>query len=257
MPTNKTKALPLLTLDQVGLAVNASNGARLQLLSNIDMKIYAEDKFCIIGPNGAGKSTLVKIMLGLLAPTSGKLVRQTQLRVGYVPQKFMVPPVLPLRVTDLLSQVKQDKLQISQRQFLYEKLALSDLLTKQVMHLSGGETQRVLLARALLNQPNLLILDEPMQGLDPDSELWLYQFIGELPDFLQCAMVVVSHDLHWVMKGCRHVVCLNKHICCEGQPSDLLLSEEFYKLFGHHYEQPYIHQSHDCQNIHCPMNTPA
>lgn len=110
------------------------------------------------------------------------------------------------------------------------------------------ETQRVLLARALLDKPNLLILDEPMQGLDPDTEVWLYQFIDELPDFLRCAMLVVSHDLHWVMKGSRRVICLNKHICCEGQPSELAITAEFQKLFGHHYEQPYVHKHHACEH---------
>ena len=249
MPTNTTTDLPLLTLNKVGFAVNASNGDHLQLLSKVDMQINMGEKFSIIGPNGAGKSTLVKIMLGLLPSTSGQVIRQPHLKLGYVPQKFMVPAVLPLRVIDLLAQVPQDNLRPHQRQFLDKKLALSDLLLRQVSHLSGGETQRVLLARALLGQPNLLILDEPMQGLDPDSERWLYQFIDELPDFLQCAMVVVSHDLHWVMKGCRHVICLNKHICCEGQPSEILLSQEFHKLFGHQYEQPYTHQSHDCQHL--------
>ena len=256
MPTNATKPLPLLTLEQVGLTINTSNGKSLELLSDINMKIHAGDKYCIIGPNGAGKSTMVKIMLGLLTQTTGKVTRQPNLRLGYVPQRFTVPSVLPLRVSDLLAQVKQVNLQEFQRQFLYKKLALAELLPKQVSHLSGGETQRVLLARALLGQPNLLILDEPMQGLDPDSELWLYQFIDELPDFLQCAMVVVSHDLHWVMKGCRHVICLNKHICCEGQPSDLILHQEFHKLFGHQYEQPYNHQSHQCQHTPPVQPTP-
>jgi len=87
-----------------------------------------------------------------------------------------------------------------------------------------------------------------MQGLDPDTEVWLYQFIDELPDFLRCAMLVVSHDLHWVMKGSRRVICLNKHICCEGQPSELAITAEFQKLFGHHYEQPYVHKPHACEH---------
>ncbi|WP_227428980.1 metal ABC transporter ATP-binding protein [Psychrobacter sp. I-STPA6b] len=239
---------PLLTLTNVNFDVRLSYGAQQRLLSQINIQIQPLDKVSIIGPNGAGKSTLVKLMLGLLTPTSGHIQRHPKLKVGYVPQKFSVPSILPLRVKDLLSQVSHVSLDTSQRQFLTDKLNLTDLLSRQVSRLSGGETQRVLLARALLNQPNLLFLDEPMQGLDPDSELWLYQFIDELPDFLQCAMVVISHDLHWVMKGSRHVICLNKHICCEGQPSDLLLLDEFHQLFGHQYEQPYIHRTHDCQH---------
>ena len=217
------------------------------LLSNISLQILPYEKISVIGPNGAGKSTLMKLILGLIQPTSGQIQRHSNLQLGYVPQKFTVPAILPLRVQDLLAQT-QKRLSASEQDFLYQRLSIVPLLKKQVIHLSGGETQRVLLARSLLSKPNLLILDEPMQGLDPESERWLYEFIDDLPDFLQCAMVVVSHDLHWVMRGSRRVICLNKHICCEGQPSDLGVSQEFKKLFGHQYEQPYIHKPHDCQH---------
>lgn len=217
------------------------------LLSDISLQILPREKISVIGPNGAGKSTLMKLILGLIQPTSGQIHRHSDLQLGYVPQKFSVPAILPLRVQDLLAQT-QKRLSASEQDFLYQRLSIVPLLKKQVIHLSGGETQRVLLARSLLSKPNLLILDEPMQGLDPESERWLYEFIDDLPDFLQCAMVVVSHDLHWVMRGSRRVICLNKHICCEGQPSDLGVSQEFKKLFGHQYEQPYIHKPHDCQH---------
>ena len=122
---------------------------------------------------------------------------------------------------------------------------------KPVDLLSGGQKTRLALAKMLLSKPELLILDEPMQGLDPETEVWLYQFIDELPEFLRCAMLVVSHDLHWVMRGSRRVICLNKHICCEGQPSELAITAEFQKLFGHHYEQPYVHKAHNCEH-HAP-----
>lgn len=217
------------------------------LLTNISLDIHPYEKMTVIGPNGAGKSTLMKLMLGLLTPTTGKLTRHPELTIGYVPQKFSVPAILPLRVEDLLAQVNM-KLTKSQQALLYDSLSIQPLLKQQVLHLSGGETQRILLARSLLGKPNLLILDEPMQGLDPESERWLYEFIDDLPDFLQCAMVVVSHDLHWVMRGSRRVICLNKHICCEGQPSNLEVSEEFKLLFGRQYAQPYIHKPHDCQH---------
>ena len=222
-----------------------------RLLSHIDIDIAINETVSIIGPNGAGKSTLVKLILGLIESTKGSITAHQQLQLGYVPQRFAVPPILPLRVCDLLGQADKKRLTSEQRQFIFDNLSLTHLLSRQMLHLSGGETQRVLLARALLDKPNLLILDEPMQGLDPDTEVWLYQFIDELPDFLRCAMLVVSHDLHWVMKGSRRVICLNKHICCEGQPSELAISTEFQKLFGHHYEQPYVHQPHACEH-HAP-----
>ena len=222
-----------------------------RILSHIDIDIAVNETVSLIGPNGAGKSTLVKLVLGLIEPTSGQITPHQKLQLGYVPQRFTVAPILPLRVCDLLAQADKKRLTPEQRQFIFEKLSLTHLLSRQMLHLSGGETQRVLLARALLDKPNLLILDEPMQGLDPDTEVWLYQFIDELPEFLRCAMLVVSHDLHWVMKGSRRVICLNKHICCEGQPSELAISSEFQKLFGHHYEQPYVHQPHACEH-HAP-----
>ncbi len=219
-----------------------------RLISHIDLDIAVNETVSVIGPNGAGKSTLVKLILGLIKPTTGQILAHQTLQLGYVPQRFTVPPILPLRVQDLLAQADKRRLTTEQRQFIFDNLSLNHLLPRQMLHLSGGETQRVLLARALLEKPNLLILDEPMQGLDPDTELWLYKFIDELPDFLRCAMLVVSHDLHWVMKGSRRVICLNKHICCEGQPSELVISTEFQKLFGHHYEQPYVHQPHACEH---------
>lgn len=234
---------PLLTLSDVSYHIGQQ-----RLVSHINIDMAINETVSLIGPNGAGKSTLVKLILGLITPTEGQITTHGPLQLGYVPQRFAIPPILPLRVCDLLAQADKRRLNDEQRQFIFDNLSLNHLLPRQMLHLSGGETQRVLLARALLDKPNLLILDEPMQGLDPDTELWLYQFIDELPDFLRCAMLVVSHDLHWVMKGSRRVICLNKHICCEGQPSELAISSEFQKLFGHHYEQPYVHQPHACEH---------
>ena len=246
--SNKTmpNAAKLLSLSDISYHIGQQ-----RILSHINIDIAVNETVSLIGPNGAGKSTLVKLILGLIEATSGQITPHQKLQLGYVPQRFAVAPILPLRVCDLLAQADKKSLTPEQRQFIFEKLSLTHLLSRQMLHLSGGETQRVLLARALLDKPNLLILDEPMQGLDPDTEVWLYQFIDELPEFLRCAMLVVSHDLHWVMKGSRRVICLNKHICCEGQPSELAISSEFQKLFGHHYEQPYVHQPHACEH-HAP-----
>ena len=243
--SNKTmpNAAKLLSLSDISYHIGQQ-----RILSHINIDIAVNETVSLIGPNGAGKSTLVKLILGLVEATNGQITPHQKLQLGYVPQRFAVAPILPLRVCDLLAQADKKRLTPEQRQFIFEKLSLTHLLSRQMLHLSGGETQRVLLARALLDKPNLLILDEPMQGLDPDTEVWLYQFIDELPEFLRCSMLVVSHDLHWVMKGSRRVICLNKHICCEGQPSELAISSEFQKLFGHHYEQPYVHQPHACEH---------
>ncbi|GAA0322891.1 metal ABC transporter ATP-binding protein [Psychrobacter aestuarii] len=237
---------PLLSLHDVSYLIN-----RQRLVSHVSLDIGAQETISVIGPNGAGKSTLVKLILGLLAPTEGRIEAHQPLQLGYVPQRFSVPAILPLRVKDVLAQADKRRLSREQRDYILERLSLADLLSRQMHHLSGGETQRVLLARALLDKPNLLILDEPMQGLDPDTEALLYAFIDALPEFLRCAMLVVSHDLHWVMRGSRRVVCLNKHICCEGQPAELAVTPEFQDLFGHHYEQPYVHKPHACEH-HAP-----
>ncbi|MFA9486542.1 MULTISPECIES: metal ABC transporter ATP-binding protein [unclassified Moraxella] len=215
------------------------------LLSDVSIKLYAGEMVSLIGPNGAGKSTLVKLILGLIKPTSGTIINNAK-TLSYVPQRFSVPEILPLRAKDLLAQVNKSHLTAEQKSFILDKLSIAPLLNKQMIHLSGGETQRVLLTQALLNKPELLILDEPMQGLDPDTENWLYHFIDELPDFLACGMLVVSHDLHWVMKGSKRVICLNKHICCQGVPSQIALTPEFTHLFGHY--QPYIHHHDHCHH---------
>lgn len=230
----------LIRLDDVNYRVQGA-----QLLNHISLSIAKNERINLIGPNGAGKSTLVKLILGLITPTSGVITRKT-IMMSYVPQKFAIPSILPLRTQDLLNQANQKRLNQHQKAFIFDKLLLTPLLKRQIHHLSGGEMQRVLLARSLLDKPELLILDEPMQGLDPDSETWLYNFIDDMPDFLRCGMLVVSHDLHWVMKGSRRVICLNKHICCQGKPSQIATTTEFSSLFGHY--MPYIHHHDHCQH---------
>lgn len=237
----------LLTLDKVGFDIGNQ-----KILTDISLTLSKSNMVSLIGPNGAGKSTLVKIILGLTKPTAGKVDIRTHF-IGYVPQRFSVPTILPLRVKDLLAQANPKRLSSDERAFVLDKLMLAPLLDRQMHHLSGGETQRVLMARALLDKPDLLILDEPMQGLDPESEELLYAFIDGLPPFLACAMLVVSHDLHWVMKGTRRVICLNKHICCQGVPSDIAHLPEFVALFGQyqlHHQSPYIHHHNHCQHTH-------
>lgn len=240
MRANKSADKPLLELHNVSYRTKDAT-----LISQVSLTISNGEMVSLIGPNGAGKSTLIKLITGLLKPNSGDITLRSK-HIGYVPQRFAVPPSMPLRAADLLAQANAKRLDKQQKQFIFDKLSIDPLLNKQMQHLSGGETQRVLLARALLEKPELLILDEPMQGLDPESEAWLYQFLDELPEFLRCAVLIVSHDLHWVMKGSKRVICLNKHICCQGVPSALANTPEFVQLFGYH--APYIHQHDHCQH---------
>lgn len=242
------KPSPLLSLETVNYAIDDT-----LLVKEISFVVRPFELVSIIGPNGAGKSTLVKLVLGLIKPSSGTL-KNTATRISYVPQKFAITSVLPLQVKNLLDQANKTALTATERCTVYDMLSILPLLDSQMSVLSGGELQRVLLARALLNKPDLLVLDEPMQGLDPDAQTQLYGLIDALPDFLRCAILVVSHDLHWVMRGTKQVICLNKHICCQGTPADIQYHPEFLALFGTHFGStealiaPYIHHHNHCHH---------
>lgn len=239
----------LLRLDKVGFAIKDKT-----LVNDISFEILPNEIVSLIGPNGAGKSTLVKLILGLNKPTTGHIDKNYR-QISYVPQKFVVPSILPLTVKDLLSYALKGKLSTSERQTVFDLLDVERLFKSQVATLSGGELQRVLLAKALLDKPDFLALDEPMQGLDPEAKVLLYGLIDSLPEFLRCAILVVSHDLDWVMKDTTKVICLNKHICCQGTPADVAKDPKFIELFGHHhthnehaFERPYVHDHTHCHH---------
>lgn len=236
--------MPLLSLDAVNYQIDGKS-----LLKDISFNIHKDEIVSLIGPNGAGKSTLVKLILGLTTPTMGTITFDGKPIIGYVPQKFSVPTILPLQVKDLLNQTRPNRLTLLEKQTVFDALSIEKLLKSQVGTLSGGELQRVLLAKALLDKPDLLVLDEPMQGLDPEAQTLLYGLIDTLPNFLKCAMLVVSHDLHWVMAGTKQVICLNKHICCMGKPADIANLPAFTELFGQYVapnQTPYIHTHTHC-----------
>lgn len=212
------------------------------LIYDIDLHINYGDVIAIIGANGSGKSTLIKTLLGLIVPTQGTVTKHPAARLGYVPQRFVLPKTLPLTVSDLLAQSTGATTLMQQK--IDTLLNINPLLTKQVGTLSGGETQRVLLAKALLDNPTVLVLDEPVQGLDSDAEQMLYELLNALPTLLNCAVVVVSHDLHWVMQATKHVICLNKHIQCQGTPQQVSVSPQFLASFGRFIPSPTPAQDH-------------
>ena len=200
------------------------------LLDNIDMSVSEGEIVTLIGPNGSGKSTLIRTLLGLQTATTGEVVRDKALRIGYMPQKLHIDPTLPLTVKHFLALVRGvDKGQILPT---LEKLGIAYLLNSQVHVLSGGETQRVLLARALLNKPNLLVLDEPVQGVDVNGQVELYNLIEGIRDELGCGVLMVSHDLHLVMAKTDTVVCINQHVCCSGSPQHVTGHPAYQALFG-------------------------
>lgn len=200
------------------------------LLEGIDFDVGPKEIVTIIGPNGAGKTTLVRLLLGLLSPDKGTLARKPGLRVGYLPQRFEVDATVPLSVRRFLTLVRRAP-DAALMQAL-DEVGAAHLADAYVSNLSGGEFRRVALARALIGDPHLLVLDEPVQGVDMAGEAALYRLIARLRDERGLGIVLVSHDLHVVLGASDRVVCLNRHICCEGEPDSVAAHPEYAKLFG-------------------------
>ena len=202
---------------------------RSELLSAVDLTVHAREVVSLIGPNGAGKTTLIRVLLGLLKPVAGRVWRQPGLVIGYVPQRIQMDPILPLTVRRFLT------IGSGRRRDIAPILATVGArhLEQALMHeLSGGELQRVLLARALVRDPGLLILDEPAQGVDFSGQLELYELIERIRRERGCGVLLVSHDLHVVMGATDRVVCLNRHVCCSGEPETVSRHPEYIGLFG-------------------------
>jgi zinc transport system ATP-binding protein len=209
--------------------ISYSQGKRL-ILDRVSFELRRAQITTIIGPNGAGKSTLTNIVNGLINNYSGKIERSPELRIGYLPQKVYVNTLMPLSVERLLRLTRQ-----SSEAEIEQALAQSEvgyLRQRQVRSLSEGELKRVLLARTTLGKPDLIVLDEPTAGVDVSGEIRMYQMIGELRDQLQCAVLLVSHDLHLVMSQTDQVLCLNQHLCCSGLPESVSQHPEYLALFG-------------------------
>ena len=201
-----------------------------ELLTNITLTVSAGEIVTVIGPNGAGKTTLLRVLLGLISPNAGSIFKKDKLRIGYLPQKVAVDPILPLSVSRIMKLTgNYSSLQIK---IALEETGVASLREKPVYQLSGGEFQRVMLARALLKSPELLVLDEPVQGVDYLGESELYKLIANLRTRYGYGVLMVSHDLHVVMASTDRVLCLNQHICCEGQPADVSRHPEYLRLFG-------------------------
>lgn len=216
---------PLAKLEHISLQVNQRD-----ILQDVSLTLYPEQVLTLIGPNGAGKSSVLKVLLGLVQPDQGTVWRAPGLRVGYVPQQFHLDHLLPLTVERFLRLVKGVK-----REAIYAALAetgVASLAGQAMQSLSGGEMQRVLLARAILKQPQLLVLDEPGQGLDVTGLGDLYRLITQLKERYRCGVLLVSHDLHLVMASTDHVLCLNTHECCSGLPEAVTRHPEYRRLFG-------------------------
>jgi zinc transport system ATP-binding protein len=215
----------LVDVREVGLKIQ-----KKQILRDINFKVRRGEIVTLIGPNGAGKTALLKIILSLYKPTAGKVVLASGLRIGYMPQILTVESLMPLNVGRFL--LLSPRADIPKRNAIAAEVGIGHILGSPIQAISGGELQRVLLARALLNDPDLLVLDEPAHGIDINGQAILYQLISNMRTKLNCSILMVSHDLHLVIAGTDQVVCLNQHICCSGHPSAVMQNPEFIQLFG-------------------------
>jgi zinc transport system ATP-binding protein len=201
-----------------------------RILDAVDIEVRADEIVTLIGPNGAGKTTLIRILLGLAAPDAGTILRKPGLRIGYMPQRFAPSPHLPITARRFLTTAHA-----AHGEDLDARLAevgAAAAAATQLNDLSGGELQRVLLARALLGNPELLVLDEPVRSVDVTGQTELFDLIADIRRRRGCGMLIVSHELHIVMAATDRVVCLNKHVCCAGRPESVSADPSFIAMFG-------------------------
>lgn len=220
------------------------------LLDHVDLDIVEGEIVTIVGPNGAGKTTLLRVLMGLDRIDSGGISRRAGLRLGYVPQRLHVDPILPLTVRGFLA-LSGNRDADAARAAL-ARVGIPDRADTQVSRLSGGELQRAVLARALLRKPHLLLLDEPTQGVDVGGMVELYRLIGEIRRDQGCAVLMVSHDLHVVMGATDRVVCLNRHVCCTGHPHDVSRDPRYRSLFGREVAGQLAVYTHHHDHAHGP-----
>lgn len=226
------------------------------VLSHVDFAISAGEIVTVVGPNGSGKSTFLRALLGVQKPSGGRILRKAGLRVGYVPQRLTIDATLPMPVRRFLSlPARQTGQAVAE---VLGRVGVDGMEDRQMTALSGGQFQRVLLARALLSNPEILVLDEPTQALDQPGVASFYRLIEEVRRDTGCAVLMVSHDLHVVMSASDRVICLNGHICCEGAPTVVSAAPEYRALFGlgtggalalyqhaHDHDHDHTHDHHD------------
>ena len=219
---NKNKVL--LKVENAGVSINDKS-----LVKGVSFEIKQGEIVTLIGPNGSGKSTTAKIALGIYKKIDGKVKKYTD-KIGYVPQKISIDWTLPIRVLDFMSlteELTQDQINIA-----LNLTGVEHLKNKSLSNLSGGEFQRVLIARAISKKPELLVLDEPVQGVDFKGEIALYELIKQISEKMKCGILLISHDLHVVMSATDFVLCLNGHVCCSGAPHKVVKDSKYKELFG-------------------------
>ncbi len=220
----------------------------MAVVDDVSFSISPNEIVTLIGPNGGGKSTLARALVGITAYQRGTITKAAKMRIGYVPQNVSLNPLIPMTAKQFLHlspfhnrQLKQD---------LLSRLRLAEIEDYQFAALSGGEKQRVLLARALLSSPQLLILDEPAQGLDVDGQIWLYELVRDYAKENHCAVLLISHNLHLVMSATDRVLCMQNHICCSGNPQEISIHPTYQKLFGAKIAAHFAFYKHSHNHTH-------
>lgn len=220
------------------------------LVRGVSLTVDRGQIVTLIGPNGSGKSTTAKMALGIMKPDEGDNTIKENLKISYVPQKLEIDWSLPLRVIDFMNLIEN-----------YEHSIVNEMLTitgiqhlqnEDVRNLSGGEFQRLLMARAIAKKPDFLVLDEPVQGVDYAGEIALYQIIQDIRKNFNCGILLISHNLHVVMSQTNHVICLNGHICCSGEPKSIVKNPEYIKLFGENMDPTLAFYKHEHDHHHHP-----
>ena len=222
-----------MNLDKKEILIKLENVGIFQdnkwLVHDVSLEIERGKILTLIGPNGSGKTTTAKIALGIHKNIKGKVIKNTN-KIGYVPQKISIDWTLPIRVIDFMSLTQT--LQFDEVVSALKLTEVEHLKHNDLRSLSGGEFQRVLMARAIAKKPDLLVLDEPVQGVDFTGEIALYELIKKISDELNCGILLISHDLNVVMSKTDYVVCLNGHVCCSGTPMNVANNKNYKELFG-------------------------
>ena len=221
------------------------------ILEDVDMSVGAGEIVTIIGPNGSGKTTLVRTVLGLVSPSSGAIQRAPGLEIGYMPQRLHIDRTLPLPVSRFVALGRRASKSRIDRSL--EETGIAHLSDASCHELSGGEFRRVMLARSLIRNPALLVLDEPTANIDVTGQAEFYRLIGRIRRERGCGILMVSHDLHIVMAATDHVICLNRHVCCSGKPEQVSRHPEYVALFGQQAQNQmavYVHQHDHAHDLH-------
>lgn len=225
------------------------------VVDNVDITVASGEIVILIGPNGSGKTTLVRTLLGLVEPERGSVTRRERLVTGYVPQHLQVDPTLPLTVERFLR--LGTRASSADLGAALKEVGVGPILGKPIQSLSGGQMRRVLLARALLRDPDLLVLDEPTSGVDVAGQAALYELVRTIRDRRGCGVLLISHNLHLVMAAADRVVCLNHHVCCEGQPASVSRNPAYLDLFGEDAARAIAVYTHDHDHDHDLSGAPV